>query len=194
MKSLKVSAMKQSATDGERATAGAFAAPFVVAGPSGVAVRDRLKGLTAQDERVLRLAGAHLGSLAGRDLRARCADGLEHDAQRWAVRKRELTGESSERWAGSISKATHDQWALARRGLLAHLRSLEAGVATIEHRLSQPIGAPGSKRAPGGYRSRKEWFANSRRLGGPTGTPGGCVWCGADGACSPAGIICRRPG
>jgi IS605 OrfB family transposase len=157
--------MKQSATDGERAATGAFAAPFVVAGPSGVAVRDRLKGLTAQDERVLRLAGAHLGSLAGRDLKVRCADGLEHDAQRWAVRKRELTGESSARWAGSITKATHDQWALARRGLLAHLRSLEAGVATIEHRLSLPIGAPGSKRAPGGYRSRREWFAKSRRLG-----------------------------
>ncbi|MGI5320837.1 IS200/IS605 family accessory protein TnpB-related protein [Actinomadura nitritigenes] len=130
-----------------------------------IARSNEVKGLTAQDERVLRLTGAHLGSLAGRDLKVGCADGLEHDAQRWAVRKRELTGESSARWAGSITKATHDQWALARHGLLAHLRSLEAGVATIEHRLSQPIGAPGTKRAPGGYRSRREWFAKSRRLG-----------------------------
>jgi hypothetical protein len=32
--------------------------------------------------------------------------------------KRELTGCASARWAGSITKATHDQWALARRGRL----------------------------------------------------------------------------
>ncbi|MBO2436230.1 transposase [Actinomadura nitritigenes] len=141
------------------------AAPFVVAGPSGVAVRDRLKGLTFQDERVLRLAGTHLGRLAGRDLKKRCGDGLEHDAERWAVRKRELTGESSARWAGSITKATHDQWALARRGQSAHLRSLRAGVRTLEYRLSLPLGEEGTKRAPGGYRTKREWFAKSRRLG-----------------------------
>ncbi|MFI0967904.1 IS200/IS605 family accessory protein TnpB-related protein, partial [Streptomyces sp. NPDC021080] len=92
------------------------AASFVVPGPSGVAVRDRLKGLTAQDERVLRLVGDHLGSLAARDLKARCAVGLEHDNESWAARKRELTGLSSSRWAGSLTKATHDLWALARRG------------------------------------------------------------------------------
>lgn len=33
------------------------AAPFVALGPSGVAVRDRLKHLTGEDEKVLRLAG-----------------------------------------------------------------------------------------------------------------------------------------
>ncbi|MFF7644256.1 IS200/IS605 family accessory protein TnpB-related protein [Streptomyces canus] len=140
------------------------AAPFVVPGPSGVAVRDRLKGLTADDEKVLRLVGDHLGTLASRDLKARCADGLEHDAGRWAERKRELTGASSSRWAGSLTKATHDQWALARRGQAAHLNSLEAGVDTVRRRLSLPIGAKGTKRAAGGYRSEKEWFAKSRRL------------------------------
>jgi IS605 OrfB family transposase len=72
--------------------------------------------------------------------------------------------ESSSRWAGSITKATHDQWALARRGQLAHIQSLQAGVATIAHRLSLPVGEKGGKRAPGGYRSRQEWFAKSRRL------------------------------
>ncbi|MGI5327760.1 IS200/IS605 family accessory protein TnpB-related protein [Actinomadura nitritigenes] len=128
-------------------------------------MRDRLKGLTFQDERVLRLVGTHLGRLAGRDLKKRCGDGLEHDAERWAVRKRELTGESSARWAGSITKATHDQWALARRGQLAHLRSLRAGVRTLEYRLSLPLGEEGTKRAPGGYRTKREWFAKSRRLG-----------------------------
>ncbi|MFH8926156.1 IS200/IS605 family accessory protein TnpB-related protein [Streptomyces pristinaespiralis] len=139
-------------------------APFVVTGPSGVAVRDRLKGLTAGDEEVLRLVGAHLGSLASRDLKARCADGLEHSAESWAVRKRELTGVSSSRWAGSITKATHDQWALARRGQAAHIQGLEAGIRTIAHRLSLPVGHKGSKRAAGGYRSRREWHAKTRRL------------------------------
>ncbi|MFE1290045.1 IS200/IS605 family accessory protein TnpB-related protein [Streptomyces sp. NPDC058751] len=133
-------------------------------GPSGVTVRDRLKGLTPQDERVLRLVGGHLGSLASRDLKTRCAVGLEHDNKSWAARKRELTGLSSSRWAGSLTKATHDVWALARRGQHSHIRQLEAGVNTIRHRLSLPLGEKGSKRAPGGYRSRQEWHAKARRL------------------------------
>jgi IS605 OrfB family transposase len=141
-----------------------LAAPFVAVGPSGVAVRDRLKHLTAEDEKVLRLVGDHLGTLASRDLRARCVAGLEHDSEQWARRKRFLTQESSSRWAGSLTKATHDQWALARRGQLAHLQGLEAGVRAIAHRLSLPVGEKGSKRAPGGYRSRREWFAKARRL------------------------------
>ncbi|MFJ8493551.1 IS200/IS605 family accessory protein TnpB-related protein [Streptomyces sp. NPDC094038] len=140
------------------------AAPFVVPGPSGVSVRTRLKGLTGGDEKVLRLVGDHLGALASRDLRARCAAGPDHDSGQWAQRKRVLTEESSSRWAGSVTKATHDQWALARRGLLAYIHSLRAGIRTIAHRLSLPIGEKGSKRAPGGYRSRREWFAKSRRL------------------------------
>ncbi|MCT9007480.1 transposase [Streptomyces rhizosphaerihabitans] len=139
-------------------------ASFVVPGPSGVAVRDRLRGLTAQDETVLRLVGDHLGTLASGDLKVRCAAGLEHDNKAWASRKRELTGLSSSRWAGSLTKATHDQWALARRGQAAHIRQLEAAVRTIRHRLSLPLGEKGSKRAAGGYRSRREWHAKTRRL------------------------------
>ncbi|GAA1020830.1 transposase [Acrocarpospora pleiomorpha] len=141
-----------------------IAPSFVAPGPSGVSIRDRLKGLTAQDEKVLRLLGAHLGSLASRDLKARCADGLEHSADAWAVRKRELTADSSSRWAGSLTKATHDQWALARRGQAAHIQGLEAGIKTITHRLSLPLGDKGGTRAPGGYRSKGEWFQKTRRL------------------------------
>ncbi|MCX5376094.1 transposase [Streptomyces sp. NBC_00091] len=139
-------------------------APFVALGPSGVAIRDRLKHLTPGDQRVLRLVGEHLGSLASRDLKARCADGLEHSTDTWAARKRDLTAESSSRWAGSITKATHDQWAPSRRCQLAHIQNLEAGVRTLMHRLSQPIGEKGTKKAPGGYRSKGEWFQKSRRL------------------------------
>lgn len=141
-----------------------MAAPFVALGPSGVAVRDRLRHLVAGDEEVLRLVGDHLGALASRDLRVRCADGLDHDGERWAERKRALTVESSSRWAGSVTKASHDQWALARRGQLAHIQSLEAGVRTIAHRLSLPVGEKSSKRAAGGYRSKREWHAKARRL------------------------------
>ncbi len=89
---------------------------------------------------------------------------LEHSAGTWTVRKRELTGESSSRWAGSITKATHDQWAPARRCHLAHIQSLEAGVHTLMHRLSRPVGEKGTRKAPGGYRSQHEWFMKSRRL------------------------------
>ncbi|MFE7711884.1 IS200/IS605 family accessory protein TnpB-related protein [Streptomyces sp. NPDC057486] len=141
-----------------------LAASFVVPGPCGVAVRGRLGHLTARDEEVLRAVGEHQGRLASGDLKARCADGLEHSAQTWAARKRDLTPLSSSRIAGAITKATHDQWALARRCQAAHIQTLEAGIRTLRHRLSLPIGAPGTKRAAGGYRSRSEWFHKSRRL------------------------------
>ena len=141
-----------------------LAASFVVPGPSGVAVRDRLKHLTPQDVRVLRAVGAHQGALASRDLKVRCADGLDHSADTWAARKRELTAVSSSRIAGAITKATHAQWALTRRCQAAHIRHLEAGIAMLRHRLSLPVGHRGTRRAPGGYRSRGEWFHKSRRL------------------------------
>lgn len=140
-----------------------IAAAFVAPGPSGVAIRDRLR-VCATDADVLRMVGVHLGSLAGRDLAARCRDGMGHDKDTWAVRKRELTVASSSRWAGSITRSTHDQWALARRGLAAHLQSLDAGMATVRRRLALPIGQKGSRGEPGGYRSRQEWHAKSRRL------------------------------
>ncbi|MFJ8017516.1 IS200/IS605 family accessory protein TnpB-related protein, partial [Streptomyces sp. NPDC096339] len=141
-----------------------LSAPFVALGPSGVAVRTRLKRLTGTDAGVLALVGAHLGSLASKDLAVRCQDGLEHSTDSWAVRKRELTAVSSSRWAGSITKATHDQWALARRGQTAHIHDLEAAIGTITHRLSLPVGEKGGKWAPGGYRTRQERHAKTRRL------------------------------
>ncbi|WP_455354692.1 IS200/IS605 family accessory protein TnpB-related protein [Streptomyces sp. SYSU K217416] len=141
-----------------------IAPPFVALGPTGVAIRDRLKHLAAEDEMVLRAVGEHQGMLASRDLRARCADGLDHSTDTWAARKRELTGVSSSRIAGAITKATHDQWALARRCLVSYIQNLEAGIRTLRHRLSLPIGEKGGKRSPGGYRSKQEWFAKSRRL------------------------------
>ncbi|HEX5493735.1 MAG TPA: IS200/IS605 family accessory protein TnpB-related protein [Mycobacteriales bacterium] len=141
-----------------------IARPFVAGGSSGVSIRDRLKGLTAADEKVLRLVGEHMGRLASADLARRCRDGLDHSTDTWAARKRELTAQSSSRWAGSVTSNTHDQWGLSRRAQYQHLMSLEAGIRTIRHRLSLPIGEKGSPGKPGGYRSKQEWFGKTRRL------------------------------
>lgn len=143
-----------------------IAAPFVAEPAVGVCVRTRLKGLTDADARLLREVGAHLGRLAAADLSDRVRTGLVHDNQAWAHRKRHVTADSTARWAGSITKATHDQWALARRAQAAHMRSLRDAVEMIQHRLSVPLREKGTVRMPGGYRSRKEWFQKSRRLAG----------------------------
>src|SRR3954447_385595 len=89
----------------------AVEASFVVPGPAGVAIRDRLR-VSDADAAVLTEVGVYLGSLAAGDLTERSRQGLGHDAAGWAVRKRSLTGRSSARWAGSVTKATHDQWGL----------------------------------------------------------------------------------
>ncbi|CAM5553553.1 transposase [Streptomyces canus] len=141
------------------------AASFVVPGPAGVAIRDRLR-VSDVDAVVLTEVGVYLGSLAAGDLAERSRQGLAHDAAGWAVRKRELTGRSSARWAGSITKATHDQRALARRGQAAHVAWLRGQIVSIGARLARPLGAKADKRAGlvRGYASRGEWHAKSRRL------------------------------
>lgn len=108
--------------------------------------------------------GTHLGQLAAADLAERVADGLDHDKEAWAGRKRTITAASTARWAGSVTKATHDQWALARRAQAAHIGSLREAVAMIGYRLSLALGEKGTGGMPGGYRSRSEWFVKSRRL------------------------------
>ena len=140
-------------------------APFVADPATGVCIRARLNRLTATDVWVLRSVGEHLGRLAAIDLAERVADGLQHDKAAWADRKRAITASATARWAGSITKATHDQWALARRAQAAHIGSLRDGVAMLEYRLALPLGAKGTGGKPGGYRSRREFFVKSRRLG-----------------------------
>ncbi|MFJ3305230.1 IS200/IS605 family accessory protein TnpB-related protein [Streptomyces sp. NPDC086549] len=130
-----------------------------------MAVRARLR-VSQTDAAVLGEVGAFLGSLAAGDLAQRSRQGLAHDAASWAARKRGLTPGSSARWAGSITKATHDQWALARRGQAAEMVWLRGQIARVEARLARPLGAKADKRAglPRGYGSRAEWHAKSRRL------------------------------
>jgi hypothetical protein len=138
--------------------------PFVVQEATGVAIRDRLKDLTPQDENVLRLVGAHMGGLAAADLALYSRAGFERTNQTWAARKQDLTAQSSSRWAGAVTKGTHDQYALARRGQFAYRDKLADGIRMLVHRLSLPVGEKGSQGRPGGYRSQAEWFRKSRRL------------------------------
>ena len=116
------------------------AAPFVAAAPAGARVRTRLR-VSGQDEAVLRAAGRHLGSLAGRDLAARCAEG-RLDAKGRAVsrarRKRALTAESSSRWAGAITRTSEDQVRLAGQNLRAEASGLRTRIRRIQARLPVP--------------------------------------------------------
>ena len=118
------------------------AAPFVAAVPAGARIRTRLR-VTGQDAAVLRAAGRHLGSLAGRDLRARSQEG-RLDGRGQAVsrreRKRRLTSASSSRWAGAITRTTEDQVRLAEQNLAAERLSLKARIRRIEARLAVPAG------------------------------------------------------
>src|SRR6202035_2798848 len=125
-------------------------APFVAGAPAGVRVRTRLR-VSPQDAAVLRAVGSHLGSLAGRDLAARCAEG-RLDAKGRAVsrreRKRALTAGSSSRWAGAITRASEDAWQLAARSLHAEQASLRARARRIEARAAVPAGGKNG-RVPG---------------------------------------------
>jgi hypothetical protein len=77
-----------------------IAATFVVAPPAGVRVRARLK-VDAGDEAVLGVIGEHLGSLAGKDLAARCKEGpldaspRPFGAARWRIRSLSKASSSS---------------------------------------------------------------------------------------------------
>ena len=141
-----------------------IAAPFVAAPPAGVRVRTRLR-VSAQDEAVLRAAGRHLGSLAGRDLAARCGEGrldATGRAASRAARKRALTAASSSRWAGAITRTSEDAWRLAAQNLRAHRSSLRTRIGRIQARLAVPAGAKAGRVR--GYATAAERYAKTLRL------------------------------
>jgi IS605 OrfB family transposase len=140
------------------------AAPFVAVAPAGARVRTRLR-VSVEDEAVLRAAGSHLGSLAGRDLAARCAEGrldARGKAVSRAARKRALTAEASSRWAGAITRTSEDQLGLAERNLRAGRASLRARTRRIEERLAVPVG--GKSGRVRGYATPAERHAKVLRL------------------------------
>ena len=141
-----------------------LAAPFVAAAPAGARVRTRLQ-VSAQDEAVLRAAGRHLGSLAGRDLAARCAEGrldAKGRAASRARRKRAMTAESSSRWAGAITRTSEDQHRLAVQNLRAERATLQARIRRIQARLLIPAGGKAGRVR--GYATPAERHAKTIRL------------------------------
>ena len=141
-----------------------IAGPFVAAAPAGARVRARLR-VSGQDEAVLWAAGAHLGSLAGRDLAARCAEGrldAKGRARSRARRKKALTAESSSRWAGAITRTSEDQVRLAGQNLRAERNTLQARVRRIKARLPTPAGGKAGRVR--GYATPAERHAKAIRL------------------------------
>jgi hypothetical protein len=141
-----------------------IADPFVAAAPVGARVRARLR-VSEQDEAVLWAVGSHLGSLAGRDLAARCAQGhldTKGKAVSRAVRKRALTAESSSWWAGAITRTSEDQYQRAEQNLRAEQASLTARIRRIEARITVPAGGKAGRTQ--GYATPAERHSKTIRL------------------------------
>jgi IS605 OrfB family transposase len=141
-----------------------IAAPFVAAAPAGARVRTRLR-VSPRDAEVLRAVGRHLGSLAGGDLAARCAEGRLDARGRAASRrerKRALTAQSSSRWAGAITRTSEDAWQLGLRNLAAERGTLTARARRIEARLAVPAGAREGRLS--GYATPDERHGKALRL------------------------------
>jgi hypothetical protein len=141
-----------------------IASPFAAAAPAGARVRTRLR-VSPEDAGVLRAVGRHLGSLAGRDLAARCAEGrldARGRAESRRERKRALTAASSSRWAGAITRTSEDAWQLAARNLAAERATLKARVRRIEARLAVPAGKKAGRVS--GYATPAERHGKAIRL------------------------------
>jgi IS605 OrfB family transposase len=114
---------------------------------------------------MLRAAGSHLGSLAGRDLAARCAEGrldARGRARSRAVRKRALTVESSSRWAGAITRTSEDAYRLAGQNLRVERASLQARIDRIQARLAVPADQKAGRTR--GYATAAERHSKTVRL------------------------------
>src|SRR5215218_9617456 len=133
--------------------------PFVVTPPAGARIRTRLR-LSEADEAVLRAVGDHLGRLASADLAWRCRLGQQDDLR--TIRKRALTGQSSSRWAGAITRTSGDQWQRALANLADRRIMLRRAIRTIRSRLAVPVGSKQDRVR--GYATRTERFAKRWRL------------------------------
>ena len=114
---------------------------------------------------MLRAAGNHLGSLAGKDLAVRCAEGRLDARGRprsRAARKQALTAGSSSRWAGAITRTSEDQVRLAEQNLRAEQSSLTARIGRIEARLAVQAGGKAGKTR--GYATAAGRYAKTVRL------------------------------
>lgn len=139
-----------------------IANPFVVAPPSGVRIRTRLRPTTSEAQS-LRIIGEHLGHLYRTDLSARVELGRVPAAERGRTeRKRNLTPLSSSRWAGTVTRAAEDQYQLAMRALAEEVSHLRAAIEALRRRIATTVGVGTGKDR--GYKNRDERHQKSRRL------------------------------
>jgi hypothetical protein len=125
--------------------------------PVTTSIRTRIKDLSERDVTVLKVVGRHLGSLASLDLAERIRPGETHDRHDWADRKRRLIPECSSRRAGSITKASNEAYALARRNQWRNLTDTGRAIRIIENKVKKPTrDVPGVEKRKAGYADRKE--------------------------------------
>ena len=142
-----------------------IADPFVVAPPSGARIRTRIRP-TEGEAAALTRVGQLLGVLSRRDLSQRLALGVSGKGDLRAQRKQGLTSSTSSRWAGAITRASNDQYALGLRALFAERDSLSAAIAVLGKRTDAAAGACDVSTRAKGYRDEHERFAKKRRLNG----------------------------
>jgi hypothetical protein len=149
-----------------------IADPVLAAAPAGVRIRTRVQ-LTDAEASALGAVGSFLGSVYRTELAGRVELGrLDHEAHAaWrARRKQALTGVSSSRWVGAITRAVEDQYQLGMRALSAHLTDLRRGIEVLEQRCALRPGAQelapaaAGRRRRRGYRTAGERFAKTRRV------------------------------
>jgi hypothetical protein len=145
-----------------------LAEPFVLPAPAGVRTRTRLHPTPVEEQRLEQI-GVLLGGLYRRALASRLDLGRVTTAVQahWrAAMKRDLTGPSSSRWAGAITRTAIDSYQLGLRALADEIAMLRAATVTIGVRLCAPVGgrvAESGRRPVRGYADVAQRFAKSRR-------------------------------
>jgi IS605 OrfB family transposase len=154
-----------------------------VPGPSGAAIRTRLR-VTSADETVLDAVAGHLGRLRRADLARVCrpvplaaspGGAGERSASRDGLnsRKQALTVLSSARWANAIIAANDGQYRASRDAQDRHTVVLRAAIGTIEKRVGHPTTdmltranqtIRKKQQLPKGYSTQAERFQKQRRL------------------------------
>jgi hypothetical protein len=140
-----------------------LAPPRLAQSSGALSVKTRLR-LSSLDGLVLGELGGLVSQLATRDLAERVFLGERHTREDFARRKREISALSSSRWAGTITRGSNEQWALARRAQVAHLEELDAAINTLRTRLGVPVAACDIATRVQGYPTPRVKAAKQRRL------------------------------
>ena len=108
------------------------------------------KGIPDEARAIVALAGA-IGVLTGKYLGpdAKVPRGAKTSQTKkrppsaetllWAIRKQEITSECSSRWAGRVTKASNDAYALAQRNQRRALTDKTRAIAAIAEKLARPV-------------------------------------------------------